>query len=121
MVDVLYEPAVRPGRVNGRNMILGSEPGPVTCHQVLVFPILRVKLPGPVQGPGSRVRELTLPLVPSEGGLDDFGPEPLVIAHDSEVIAELREDVGMNRPRQLWTCVSEPLETFICHSGSIDI
>ena len=57
------------------------------------FSCFPCQTPGAGAGGRAPVRELALPLVPSEDSLDDLGPEPLVMTHDSEVIAESYSEI----------------------------
>ena len=87
--DALNQPAVRRGREEGSQVVLRPEPGSITRHQLLVSSVDCIIIAGAMQRTDTRVRELALPLVPGEGGLDHLAAEALRVAHVSHVIAEL--------------------------------
>ena len=97
-LDAVDLPTVQCGLIESSEVVLRLMPRPVTRHHLLVASVDRVIVSGPVQGAGPRVRELALPLVPGEGGLNDLGPEAFV-THVSHFITELGDGISKDRPR----------------------
>ena len=87
--DALNQPAVRRGWEEGGQVVLRPEPGSITRHQLLVSSVDSIIIPGAMQRPDPRVRELALLPITGEGGLDHLAAEALRVAHVSHVIAEL--------------------------------
>ena len=114
--DALHKPAFRCCWVKSSEVILS-----VTRHQLLVTSVDLIIAPGPMERPGPRVSELTLPPVAGEGGLDHLGPEFLAIAHVLHIVTVFRNGVSKDRPGQLSASVGESPEHLIGHCRSFDM